>query len=128
MRRFATFRSIAEPSREQLAESLQKIGEQLTGTKERGTVQLRVLGTTGRDETWTVDLGDAGVSVSKTATEKPVLEIVTRGETWSRIVSGAISPIDAFVTGKVRVRGDTELAKRLVLHLAGGEGDVNPCE
>ena len=52
---------------------------------------------------------------------------MTRSETWQEIACGKLSPIEAFVSGKLRVRGDTELGKRLVKELTEDDGVVDIC-
>jgi putative sterol carrier protein len=46
----------------------------------------------------------------ETAVERPSLEIITDARTWTEIATGRIAPLEAFGQGKVRVRGDIELA------------------
>ena len=47
-------------------------------------------------------------------TERPDLEIITDAETWTAIAEGKAAPLEAFGQGKVRVRGDIELARHFV--------------
>jgi putative sterol carrier protein len=49
------------------------------------------------------------------AVERPDVEIITRAETWWEIADGRLSPLEAFVKGRLRVRGKIELAKRIFL-------------
>jgi putative sterol carrier protein len=54
--------------------------------------------------------------------------VVGRHETWLQIAQGKLSPFEAFITGRLLVGGDTELAKRLVQHLSDPSVPyVSPC-
>jgi putative sterol carrier protein len=53
--------------------------------------------------------------------------LLTTEETWNEIAAGRLSPLDAFGDGKLRLRGDTRLASRLLEHLAGTPGRVQIC-
>ena len=49
-------------------------------------------------------------------------------DTWLQIAQGKLNPFDAFISGKLRVGGDVELAKRLVQHLSDPSVPyVSPC-
>lgn len=49
--------------------------------------------------------------------EDPDLEVLTDEATWDAISRGKISPMEAFVTGRMRVRGDIRLAHRIAAKL-----------
>jgi hypothetical protein len=55
------------------------------------------------------------------------IEVITSPETWLAIASGQLAPLDAFTGGKMRVRGDYKLARRIMLHLAAGPGRTDFC-
>lgn len=55
------------------------------------------------------------------------VEVITAPETWLAIASGQMAPLDAFISGKMRVRGDYRLARRVMLHLAAGSGRTDFC-
>jgi hypothetical protein len=60
--------------------------------------------------------------------KKPNVRVVVRHETWLQIAQGKLSPFEAFITGRLLVGGDTELAKRLVQHLSDPSVPyVSPC-
>lgn len=47
------------------------------------------------------------------------LEILTTADVWAAVVAGRVSPLAAFGTGKLRVRGDIGLARQLARRLRG---------
>ena len=55
------------------------------------------------------------------------IEVITSPETWLAIASGELAPLDAFIGGKMRVRGDYKLARLAMLHLAAGPGRTDFC-
>jgi putative sterol carrier protein len=59
--------------------------------------------------------------------KKPDLEILTKRETWEQIARGTISPIEAFVTGQMRVRGNYKLGPKIIKHLAVSPGRIDIC-
>jgi putative sterol carrier protein len=61
------------------------------------------------------------------ASGRPDLEIRCSDETLWAMLSGSFSPVEAFRDGKLRVRGDEQLGKKVLRHLAGPEGSVD-CE
>jgi putative sterol carrier protein len=58
---------------------------------------------------------------------KPTVEVITTPEIWKEIASGRLAPHDAFLEGRMRVRGDVRVAQRMVKHLAGAEGLTSVC-
>src|SRR6185437_8631748 len=43
------------------------------------------------------------------------VEVITSPETWLAIASGHLAPLDAFTGGRMRVRGDYQLARQIML-------------
>lgn len=78
---------------------------------------------------WNIEGGRGRSSVDRGAAEsKADIRVVVRRETWLRIAQGTLSPFDALFAGRLRVGGDTELAKRLVQHLSDPDVPyVPPC-
>jgi putative sterol carrier protein len=99
---------------------------QLGDSGEQADVQFRILDGDER-RYYCLSIDCCGCQASSDRAEDPALEIVTRAETWWQIVGGDLSPLDAFIQGKLRVRGDVDLGKRLLRQLAGSEGKVDIC-
>jgi putative sterol carrier protein len=56
------------------------------------------------------------------------VEIITTPETWWEIATGKLAPHDAFLTGRMRVRGDTSMAQNgLKQAAASPEGRTHFC-
>lgn len=138
MNRFALLKPLAERRRDDAGDALRNLARQLADTSERGRIRLRLVGRTeDESQTWDVELaprrgakvakGARAGKASRRAGKAPDLEIVTRAETWDGIAEGSLSPLEAFLCGKLRLRGDSELAKRIVRHLAADDGEVDIC-
>ena len=61
---------------------------------------------------WKVDVHDGGVKVTENADDADVT-ITTSQETFDRIVSGEQNATSAYMTGKLKVKGDMGAAMKL---------------
>jgi putative sterol carrier protein len=62
---------------------------------------------------WTVDVRDGKVSVAQDGAPEPDATISTSEETFQKLVSGEQNPTSAYMTGKVKVKGDMGAAMKL---------------
>jgi putative sterol carrier protein len=62
--------------------------------------------------TWTVNVTDGGVTVDEGDTGGDCT-ITTSAETFERIVAGEQNPTSAYMTGKLKVKGDMGAALKL---------------
>jgi len=105
-----------------------RLASELRGTSERGVLQIRVLDGATR-HVWCLRLKHKTVAQPGPIEETPDLEIVLRQDTWREIASGQLSPVDAYLGGRMRVRGDYELGKRLLRSVSSSpDASVDPCE
>jgi putative sterol carrier protein len=125
MREFVVLRRLAEPSAGQLDSTFNKLAEFLADAGEKGDLLFRLVGDGPRQ--YSVSLGKDKPTVGRKA-DHPALEVVVTAQVWQQIAAAEISPLTALIEGKLRVRGDLELGKRLLRHLAGSEGRVEICE
>ncbi len=69
---------------------------------------------TSRDAgTWTVDVQDGKVSVAQDGDAEPDVTIATSEETFQKLVSGEQNPTTAYMTGKLKIKGDMGAAMKL---------------
>jgi putative sterol carrier protein len=118
---------LTEPMRPELATTFQRVAEILSKTRNGRPLQLQfsILEKEAEEPTpWSVAITKEGAQVEPKAAERPDVEIITASETWWEIAEGKLSPLDAFLTGRLRVRGHIERAKRVFLQdlaAAGGQ-------
>jgi putative sterol carrier protein len=62
--------------------------------------------------TWTVSVADGKVSVTEGGEDADAV-ITTSQETFEKIVSGEQNPTSAYMTGKLKVKGDMGAAMKL---------------
>ncbi len=98
--------------RSDLAASFKQIAEAFGKARRASAIQFTIQD--GRStRRWCLTTTQEGSNVSESATKNPDLEILTDAETWAEIASGEVAPLTAFGQGRVRVRGDIELARVL---------------
>jgi putative sterol carrier protein len=99
-----------------IGESFKRIAAALSKSKRTGAIQFTI-NEGGKTRQWCVGISPNGCEVTEMAIERPNLDIVTDAGTWADIASGRVAPLEAFGIGKVRVRGDIELAQLLARRL-----------
>src|SRR5919204_394279 len=62
---------------------------------------------------WTVTLEDGKVSVTEGATGEPDCTITSSQQNFERIVAGDLNPTSAYMTGKLKVKGNMGAAMKL---------------
>jgi putative sterol carrier protein len=63
--------------------------------------------------TWHVKLADGAASVNDGPAESPSITLTATDANWLDIVSGKLSGQTAFLTGKLKIKGDMSLAMKL---------------
>jgi putative sterol carrier protein len=62
---------------------------------------------------WTVDVQDGKVSVSQDGDAEPDATIAVSEENFEKLVNGKMNPTTAYMTGKLKVKGDMGAAMKL---------------
>ena len=75
------------------------------------TFQFDISGDDGGQ--WYVAINDGNVEVSAGTAENPSIVLGATSENWLKIVSGELSGQTAFLTGKLKIKGDMSLAMKL---------------
>lgn len=75
------------------------------------TYQFDISGDQGG--TWHVKLADGAASVVDGPAENPSITLTATDQNWLDIVSGKLSGQTAFLTGKLKIKGDMGLAMKL---------------
>lgn len=127
---FAPLRPFMKPNETDLSRGLENLSAELARLDSQVRLDMEVL--EGSDtHTWVLECGLGRSLVRpgpRAGKKKPHVRVVVRHETWLQIAQGKLSPFEAFITGRLLVSGDTELAKRLVQHLSDPSVPyVSPC-
>jgi putative sterol carrier protein len=124
--KYVTMRSLIGRKKADVGETFARLAELLKQSKETGSIQFRIV---DKDQPryWNLSLDAQGCTVHLDRVNKPDLEIIAQAETWLQIAGGKLSPLIAFVRGKMRIRGDEKLGKRLLKQLASSEGRTDIC-
>lgn len=115
---YVRLQKLTEPMRPELATTFNRVAEILSKIRNGRPLQLQFSILDKEDKEpipWSVAITKAGPRVEQKAAERPDVEIITRAETWWEIAEGKLSPLEAFLTGRLRVRGHIERAKRVFL-------------
>jgi hypothetical protein len=108
------FRSLAQPGDADLGRSFERFAETVSGSEIQARVLFRVLASDGRTaRPWSLELRPGGYEVSTEPAHRPDLEVLVGEGTWRQLAEGAVSPLEAFALGDLRVRGDIRLAGQL---------------
>lgn len=62
---------------------------------------------------WIATIAGGTCTVTKGTADSPSCTVVTNVDTWTDIVTKKISPMDAFMSGELRIKGEMGLAMRL---------------
>ncbi|MBA9005000.1 SCP2 sterol-binding domain-containing protein [Thermomonospora cellulosilytica] len=112
------FPRLLEPGESELGRSFERIGELAGGSDTGARIRFAVHDGSGRDVgSWTLTQEPDGCTVGAVAASPPDAEILITEEAWRSLAEGALSPLEAFGRGGVRLRGDVEAVRRLVRSL-----------
>jgi putative sterol carrier protein len=99
-----------------MAESVREFFEGLEsgvdGSRTAGMTNTYVFDVEGAGQ-WTVAVDDGKVNVTEGASADPDCTITSSEENFERIVSGELNPTSAYMTGKLKVKGDMGAAMKL---------------
>ena len=114
---FTRLRPLLQPHEQDVADGMRKFAAALGGFNTSVRLHIRVLnGETV--EHWDIEGGTKEPAAHPRLPESADVVVVLRQETWMQIAQGRLSPFEALLSGKLRVGGDTKVAKRVVQHLS----------
>jgi len=121
---YARIRRLTEAHREDIDRTFRRLADFLRDSGKSAIVRWTILSPDGRRE-WTFELEGLDCRLSGEAAQIPDLELITRESTWWEIAEGRLSPLDAFLQGRMRVLGDAALGSHLLRHVAESGGAVS---
>lgn len=129
MSRYAKLKPILKPagkkvSTAELTRSVKSLAGVLEKGREVGRLKLSILHGRRR-HSYAIDLMRGKSSVAANPEGSSDFEIACRKDVYVEMVSGTLSPADAFLTGRLEVHGSLGFAKRMYARAArGGLGDL----
>jgi SCP-2 sterol transfer family len=114
---FAPLRALLQPHEQDPGDGIRKLASALDGLGAPVCLHIRLLDGDTVDH-WEVEGGTLNASANRRAPRSADVILIVRRDTWLRMAHGRLSPFDALLSGKLRVGGDTALAKRVAQHLS----------
>lgn len=105
--------------------TVQRIAEALRETNERAQLQICVVSDEESYFYRGLQVDKNICEVSSEQIDNSDFEVITSEETWLQISSGTYSPVQAFLDGKMRIRGDVKLGERILQQLGTGTGNTH---
>ncbi|OBZ72264.1 Fatty acid-binding protein [Grifola frondosa] len=81
--------------------------------KTNGIFELRVKNEAGKEAIWTIDLKTNGTVYKGTAKSKPNVTILLSDDTFQQLAQGKLDGQKAFMTGKLKTKGNMMFATKL---------------
>lgn len=81
--------------------------------KTNGIFELKVKNAAGQEETWTIDLKTLGSVYKGAPKTKPNVTILLSDETFEQLATGKLDGQKAFMTGKLKTKGNMMFATKL---------------
>jgi hypothetical protein len=95
----------------EVKESMEALTKHLGRGRDLGRLRLRLLGGRKRN-TYAIELLGGEGRMSQSEADEFDFEVVCTEETWAEIANGDLSPIDAYLAGRMELTGDLDFAKR----------------
>ncbi|KAG1747069.1 sterol-binding-like protein [Suillus paluster] len=94
--------------------------------KTKGIFELRITNSEKQEAIWTIDLKKNGVILKGPASPKADVTLIMTDDTFSQLSSGKLDGQKAFLTGKLKTKGNIMLATKLgaVLEMAKGKAKL----
>ncbi|KAG1821895.1 SCP2 sterol-binding domain-containing protein [Suillus subaureus] len=88
--------------------------------KTKGIFELRITNDDKKEAVWTIDLKKKGAILKGLASPKADVTLIMSDDTFSQLASGKMDGQKAFLTGKLKAKGNIMLATKLaaVLQMA----------
>ncbi|KAI0951005.1 hypothetical protein AcW1_008163 [Taiwanofungus camphoratus] len=81
--------------------------------KTNGIFELRVKNVEGKEAIWTIDMKTSGTVYKGEAKSKPNVTLLMSDETFQQLAEGKIDGQKAFMTGKLKTKGNMMFATKL---------------
>jgi hypothetical protein len=127
MAEYARLRPLLGATSMDIASMLGTLLERLENADIGGNVRITLLANSGSQK-WDLDLNAKQCQLlegqERSLDRDLDLELVVSAVTWSEIALGRLAPLEAFGTGRLRLRGDAELANKLYEQFKDDAGGI----
>jgi len=89
--------------------------------KVNGIIEFQIKNAAGKEVTWTIDLKNTGTVYKGKAKPKADVTIIVGDDTFVEMASGKLDGQKAFMTGKLKTKGNMMLATKLGPVLQAGK-------
>ncbi|MEE9456899.1 MAG: SCP2 sterol-binding domain-containing protein [bacterium] len=89
----------------------------LKNSGEFARLQVQIIGPR-TTVSWVLTIVDKTCTVERKRVKRPEIEIITAEETYWDLAKAAISPVEAFIAGKMEISGNSDLISRIYKKLA----------
>lgn len=122
LKRLFAAKTVDETTPADISTSMESAAQLLKRGNDVGILEVRLLGREA-DRSFTFSVLPGDCQVKETGTESPSVRVVLTESTWAELASGDLSPVDAYLSGRLEVAGDLGFAKRQYAKLMS-RGDV----
>jgi putative sterol carrier protein len=102
-------------STEDIAKIFPQMVERFDPAKAEGvsaSIQFELSGDNGGS--WWLTIADGRAEVGQGSIENARMTLTATADDFGAMMSGALNPMQAFMSGKIRIKGDTSLALKLM--------------
>jgi len=115
-----TLPRLVEPGRPDLDAAFTRLGELLGASATPLVVRIQV--SEGEQvRSWQLNSGPTGCQVMPGGADPADAEATAGAQTWALILGGALSPLEAFARGQLRLRGSMPVARNVARQLYGSD-------
>ena len=113
--------AVKAPKDLNLEEATKNLAKRIEQARATGSFEVHII---EEKEPIRVDLSGGKAAASKGTSTKADFAVKGSRETMAQIASGELSPVDAYLNGRLEVHGDLEFGKRLFAKLAAKGGEL----
>jgi putative sterol carrier protein len=113
--------AVKTPKDLNLDEATKSLAKRIEQARPTGSFEVHVI---EEKEPIRLDLSGGKAAASKGSTGKADFAVKGSRETMAQIASGELSPVDAYLSGRLEVHGDLDFGKRLFAKLAAKGGEL----
>jgi hypothetical protein len=125
---YIKLRNLTSKENEPVKDIIQRGIQELRGLAEKAIIQLHVTGTpAAKAETYSVAITPSGAFLRPDNTIKPTLAVMLSYDSFYRIANGSHSPLQAYLDSELRIVGNADIGKKIIIQLKGSGTQAAVC-